>query len=168
MSCSSCEKKFREIEEKKEEGGFLKKSIGMVQSYASSLASKGFSSKRIAKPSKQLRVVSCFGNEHFGGELPACQHLTQSKTPGKHFCGGCGCGDREQTWLMAEGDNYSKLDFPKLACPLNMPGFTNYKPSEPDESEMPITRKYYIENMDYDIINKVEVSLPDPKTKEEE
>ena len=49
-----------------------------------------------------------------------------------------------------------------------MPGFTNYKPSEPDESEMPITRKYYIENMDYDIINKVEVSLPDPKTKEEE
>ena len=69
---------------------------------------------------------------------------------------------------MSVGDNYSKLDFPKLACPLNMPGFTNYKPSEPDESEMPITRKYYIENMDYDIINKVEVSLPDPKTKEED
>ena len=163
--CSSCEKKFREIEETKKEGGFLKKGIGMVQSYASSLASKGFSNKKTAKPTKQLRVISCFGNEHLGGVLPACQHLTQSKTPGKHFCGGCGCGDREQTWLMSEGDNYSKLDFPKLACPLNMPGFTNYKPSEPDESEMPITRKYYIENMDYDIINKVEVSLPDPKQK---
>ena len=69
---------------------------------------------------------------------------------------------------MAEGESYSKLDFPKLACPLTMPGFTNYKPSEPDEAEEPITRKHYIENIDYNEITKVEVSLPDPKTKEEE
>jgi hypothetical protein len=65
------------------------------------------------------------------------------------------------TWLLAKGDEYSKLDYPKLHCPLAMPGFSNYKESEEHESQQPITRKYYIENMTYENVSKVEVSLPD-------
>ena len=167
MSCSeNKEKKFRDVKPKKE--SMLKKGIGMVQNYASAVASRGIKNTKADKVTKQLRVLSCFGNTHLGGELPPCQYLERSQTVGKHYCGGCGCGDRKATWLMAEGESYSKLDFPKLACPLTMPGFTNYKPSEPDEAEEPITRKHYIENIEYNEITKVEVSLPDPKTKEEE
>ena len=137
----------------------LKKGINMVQSYASALASRGFGNKKVEKATKQLRVISCFGNQHVDGILPPCQHLKESKTLGKNFCGGCGCGDRPQTWLVAEGGSYGKLDHPKLSCPLGMPGFTDYKPSEPDEAEEPITRKYYIENMDYEEIQKIPVTI---------
>ena len=163
MGCSSCGNKneFREVEKKEENK--IKKGIGMVQSYASALASRGLTNKKVSTTTKKLRVISCFGNEVVGGELPPCQHLKKSKTLGKHFCGGCGCGDREATWLIAQGDKYSKLDHPKLSCPLNMPGFTDYKSSKPDESEPPITRKYYIENMDQSKVEEVPVTIIESK-----
>lgn len=141
----------------------LSKRIGMVQSFATALASRGLSNTKVNKPAKQLRVLSCFGNQHQGGELPACEHLKESNTPGKYFCGGCGCGDKPHTWLMADGEEYSKLDYPKLNCPLNMPGFTNYQPSKPDEANEPITRRHYIENMDYGLVAGVPVTLPEKK-----
>ncbi len=164
MGCSSCGNKseFRKVE-KKEKENKIKKGIGMVQSYASALASRGLKNKKVSTTTKQLRVISCFGNEAVGGELPPCQHLKKSNTLGKHFCGGCGCGDREATWLIAQGDKYSKLDHPKLSCPLNMPGFTDYKPSNPDESEHPITRKYYIENMNQSKVEEVPVTIIESK-----
>ena len=72
---------------------------------------------------------------------------------------------------MADGENYSKLDYPKLHCPLNMPGFANYEESGEDESVEPVTRRYYIENMSPEDMKDIEVSLPDPpdppKPKEE-
>jgi hypothetical protein len=158
MGCKNCKNSgFREMTETKKNA--LKKGINMVQSYASALASRGFGNKKVEKATKQLRVISCFGNQHVDGILPPCQHLKESKTLGKNFCGGCGCGDRPQTWLVAEGGSYGKLDHPKLSCPLGMPGFTDYKPSEPDEAEEPITRKYYIENMDYEEIQKIPVTI---------
>tara|TARA_R110002020_G_scaffold274194_2_gene489313 strand:- start:522 stop:674 length:153 start_codon:yes stop_codon:yes gene_type:complete len=40
-----------------------------------------------------------------------------------------------------------------------MPGFSNYLVSTPDEAEEPVTRKYYIENMDYEDVQKVEVKI---------
>ena len=141
--------------------GTLSKKIGMVQSFATALASRGFGNNKVNKATKQLRVLSCFGNKHLGGELPPCEHLKESSTPGKHFCGGCGCGDKAATWLMSQGEEYSKLDYPKLHCPLNMPGFTNYQPSKPDEAESPITRRYYIENIDYNEVAKTPVTLPE-------
>jgi len=86
--------------------------------------------------------------------------LQQSEVdPTKHICGGCGCGDRKQTFLVAEAEEYGKLDYPKLACPLQMPGFTNYLVSTSDESEEPVTRKYYIENIDYENIQKLNVEI---------
>ena len=163
MGCSECQKKFREV--KKETENAVKKGIGMVQSYASALASRGFNNRKIDESTKQPRVLSCFGNQHEGGELPPCQHLQPSNTPGKHYCGGCGCGDREATWLIAEPKKYSKLDHPKLSCPLKMPGFSDYRASEPDESEPPITRKYYIENIDYKEVRKIKVNIPEANTK---
>ncbi len=146
-------------EETRENQSFLGKKLTMIQNFASAVASRGFNDEKVAKPVKQLRVLSCFGNENIGGVLPPCEHLKKSSTDGKFFCGGCGCGDRKGTWLIAEGDEYSKLDYPKLACPLQMPGFTNYEKSKPDESESPITRRYYIENMDYRDVDRVPVTI---------
>lgn len=133
----------------------------MVQSFASAMASRGLSDNKVNKPEKQLRVLSCFGNQHVGGQLPPCEHLKKSEVQeGQYYCGACGCGDKKMTWLLANGEEYSKLDYPKLHCPLAMPGFTNYKESEEHEAVPPITRKHYIEHLTYEQINKIEVTLP--------
>ena len=141
----------------------MRRGFTMLQSFAKSVASRGLTNKKADIAVKQLRVLSCFGDEGIGGKIEKCEHLRASETPGKYYCGGCGCGDREATWLIAQGDKYSKLDHPKLSCPLNMPGFTDYKPSNPDESEHPITRKYYIENMNQSKVEEVPVTIIESK-----
>ena len=154
---------MKEFKERKiDDSSSLSKKIEMGKSFISSIASRGIQNNKVSIPLKQLRVLGCFGNKPQGGELPPCEFLRKSKTAGKFFCGGCGCGDKAMTWLMGDGEEYSKLDHPKLACPLQMPGFTNYKESGPEEAISPITRRYYIENMQYDDVEKVQVSLPDP------
>ena len=145
--------------------------IGMAKNFAKSILSRGLSNKKTNKPTKQLRVMSCFGD---GDELPSCEYLEISKVDDtKNFCGGCGCGDRKGTWLVAKGDEYSKLDYPKLACPLQMPGFTNYEESDPDESEEPVTRRYYIEQVNPERVMEIDVEMHEvpptpPKTKKED
>jgi hypothetical protein len=141
--------------------------VSMVQNFASAIASRGIANEKVSIPVKQLRVLSCFGSMKQGGELPPCEHLKPSATAGKFICGGCGCGDRKGTWLVTDGDEYSKLDYPKLSCPLQMPGFSNYKKSDPSEGEAPITRRYYIEkNINYKDLEKISVTVPDPGTKQ--
>jgi len=171
-TCKSCnrnkttESEFR-AEPIKESGGLqLKNKLSMVQNFAMSLRSRGLRNKKKNRANKQLRVLGCFGNQHLGGELPPCEHLEESKTEGKYFCGGCGCGDREGTWLVSDDDKYSKLDYPRLSCPLQMPGFTNYRPSNPDEAEDPVTRKYFAENVSYKELQKVPVTLPEMNEKQ--
>jgi len=139
----------------------FKNAISMVQGYAMSMVSRGFTDKKTDKTSKQLRVLSCFGNKNIGGELPPCSHLKSSSTDGKFYCGGCGCGDRKQTWLNGNDTEYSKLDFPKVNCPLKMPGFTNYEPSSPLEAKEPQSRKNYIEKMNFDAILQTDVTEPE-------
>ena len=146
---------FRKDEIKKT--NIVKEKMTMVQSFASAITSRGFNNEKVTIPIKQLRVISCFGNQAQGGVLPPCEHLKKSSTEGKFYCGGCGCGDRKGTWLLSEGDEYSKLDYPRLTCPLQMPGFVNYEKSKSDESEPPITRRYYIEQLPYQVIEKVPV-----------
>lgn len=148
-------------EEIKDQGG-IKKKLSMMQSFASAITSRGLKNEKVTKPIKQLRVLSCFGDKAQGGVLPPCEHLKNSRTAGKHFCGGCGCGDRQGTWLVAEGEQYSKLDYPRLSCPLQMPGFSNYEQSKPDESVSPITRRYYIENYPYDKLENIKVNTFEP------
>jgi hypothetical protein len=134
----------------------------MIQSFATAMASRGLNDNKVHKAEKQLRVLGCFGNKHSGGVLPPCEHLRKSEVQeGQYYCGACGCGDKKMTWLLATGDEYSKLDYPRLHCPLAMPGFTNYKESEDHEGTPPITRKYYIERMSYEDVQKVEVTLPE-------
>lgn len=140
----------------------VKEKLTMMQSFATAIASRGFNNEKVTIPMKQLRVVSCFGNKAQGGILPPCEHLKRSETPGKFFCGGCGCGDRKGTWLLAEGDEYSKLDYPRLSCPLQMPGFSNYQKSKPDEAQNPVTRRWYIEQLPYKEIEKIQVSSHEP------
>lgn len=173
-SCKSCnqnkqtESEFRQ-EPIAEGGGFnLKKKLGMVQNFAMSLTSRGLTNKKINRANKQLRVLSCFGNQHVGGELPPCHGLEESETDGKYYCGQCGCGDREGTWLMSDGDKYSKLDYPKLTCPLGMPGFTNYRMSDASESEEPVSRKYYAENIDYKELERLPVTTPEMSDEQKE
>tara|TARA_Y100001963_G_scaffold151373_1_gene234091 strand:- start:1762 stop:2535 length:774 start_codon:yes stop_codon:yes gene_type:complete len=160
--------KFRKVPVDPNQRG-LKRRLNMIQNFASALASKGFHNKKINEPIKRLRVLSCFGNENSGGELPPCEHLMDSETgKGKNYCGACGCGDRKMTWLIAEAEEYSKLDFPKVACPLQMPGFTNYVVSTSDEAEEPVTRKYYIENMTFEDVKKVPVIIGEKQEEPED
>lgn len=150
---------FRKQEIK--EQSMVKKKMSMLQSFATAIASRGIQDNKAAKAVKQLRVLSCFGNQAQGGQLPPCEYLQQSSTPGKHFCGGCGCGDKEGTWLISDGEKYSKLDYPKLQCPLSMPGFSNYQQSNEDEGQDPITRRWYIENViSFADVQNVNVTTP--------
>ena len=161
---------FRKDEIKEQPSGVQKK-LSMMQSFASAITSRGLKNEKVTKPIKQLRVLSCFGDKNQGGVLPPCEHLKNSREPGKHFCGGCGCGDRAGTWLVADADKYSKLDYPRLSCPLQMPGFSNYEQSKPDEAISPITRRYYIENYPYEKLENINVNTfeppPPPQKKEE-
>lgn len=137
------------------------KGVGMAKSFISSIASKGINNEKVTVPLKQLRVLSCFGNKDTGGQLPSCEYLKKSETEGRFFCGGCGCGDKKLTWLNSFDEEYSKLDYPKLGCPLQMPGFSNYKESLPEESISPVTRRSYIEKLNYDQIKDINVSMPE-------
>tara|TARA_R110002020_G_scaffold404091_2_gene614181 strand:- start:449 stop:934 length:486 start_codon:yes stop_codon:yes gene_type:complete len=138
-----------------------------IVSFAKAISSRGLSDKKTDPFTKKLRVISCFGGDE-KGVLPPCEFLAESKTEGKFFCNGCGCGDRKMTWLVADGDDYSKLDFPTLNCPLKMPGFSNYEISSAEESVSPITRRWYIEQLSEEEISKIPVTENDipPETKE--
>jgi hypothetical protein len=118
-------------------------------SFAMAMASRGLSNSKVDVSTKQLRVVSCFGYE----DIPACQNLKKSKTEGMHYCGGCGCGDRKQTWLIQNSSEYSKLDYPKLDCPLKMPGFSNYDPAFKN------SRKQQIEKLEPTKLSFVNVTI---------
>jgi hypothetical protein len=128
-----------------------------IQLYAKSLASRRFSNKRTDKATKQLRYLSCFGDASIGGQLKPCEELQDSKTEGKFYCGACGCGDRKATWLEAESDHYSKLDYPVLSCPLKMPGFSDYDGSDSKQN----IRKNIIENYDLNKLVQIQVSVKD-------
>jgi len=123
----------------------LKDRIGMVGSFAAAMASRGLSNNKIDKKTKQLRVLSCIGK----GELPPCEYLRTSKVD----------SERKATWLVSDANEYGKLDYPKVSCPLNMPGFSNYEPSSPDEAKSPITRRHYIEQMQMKDVESVSVTV---------
>lgn len=121
--------------------------ITKAASYADSIISKGLSKKECSAETKNLRVLSCHGD---GTEnLPPCSERKNSdKFPGSFYCGACGCGDKKGTQLMnitINGEKqYSKLDYPRVSCPLKMPGFTDYQKSQSGVSNN--SRKKEIEN----------------------
>lgn len=121
--------------------------------FAASLASRGISNKKIDVETKQLRVLSCFGNN----SISPCSYLQLSKNKINHFCGHCGCGDHKHTWLEANSNEYSKLDYPKLHCPMRMPGFSNYDPNfyQANIKE----RKTQIEDLDPNDLQTIKVTV---------
>jgi hypothetical protein len=128
--------------------------------FASALASRGFTNNKTDLPTKQLRVLSCFGSN----EIQPCPFLQSSSHAGKHYCGGCGCGDKPSTWLIKEGHDYSKLDYPILQCPIKMPGFSNYDPNfYTPETEI---RKKQIENFNPENLQFIQVTIGENEEKE--
>lgn len=128
--------------------------------FAASLASRGLKNTKTDIPTKQLRALSCFGHE----EIKACPYLRNSSQPGKHYCGKCGCGDKPHTWLIQNSNEYSKLDYPVLNCPVKMPGFSNY---DPNFSTIEISfRKQQIENFDPEKLQFIQVTIGGNEEKE--
>lgn len=130
--------------------------------FAASLASRGLTNNKTDIPTKQLRVLSCFGG---GGLSTPCAFLKQSNVDStKHYCGGCGCGDKPHTWLIAESTDYSKLDYPTLHCPMKMPGFSNYDPNHKTNEIK--ERKEKIESMSPEDIQTIQVTIGQSEEKE--
>jgi len=119
--------------------------LNKVGSFATAYASRGLSNNKAAESVKSLRVLSCHG----GAGLEPCPYRQNSeKFSESYFCGGCGCGDKSSTQLInvkndKGEEQYSKLDFPKVVCPLHMPGFSNYVESSQEETKN--SRKVVIE-----------------------
>ena len=105
-----------------DKAGLFSKAKNMAKSYAS----KGLSGKRADEDIVEIRSMSCHGLGDIN--LPPCEFRgTSEENEGRHYCLECGCGDRQATWLNAlNEDDYTKLHFPSVVCPLNMPGFTNF------------------------------------------
>ena len=142
----------------KEIKNMMKNGLSQIQSFATSLISRGITNKKIDESTKKLRVLSCFGDIAQGGTVKKCPFLRSSNvSEGKFYCGKCGCGDKKRTWLLADGDEYSKLDYPKLRCPLKMPGFSNYEMASHSD-----VRKIMLEKYDIEQLSKITVSSPDP------
>lgn len=116
------------------------------------IASRGINNNKIDLTTKKLRFVSCYGVD----KIFPCQFLSKSEKSEFYYCGKCGCGDHPHTWLQREKNEYSKLDYPFLTCPLKMPGFDNYDPTSPKES---LERKNIIENMDPKKLNLIELTI---------
>jgi len=131
--------------------------------FAASLVSRGVGNKKTDIQTKQLRVLSCFGGSSI--TTPCVFLKTSSVDPTKSYCGGCGCGDKPHTWLIQSSDEYSKLDYPVLNCPMQMPGFSNYDPNfKPIEVKL---RKEMIEEVDPKELELIQVTIGSSEEKEE-
>ena len=122
--------------------------LGKAKSFTEAMVSRGVTDKKASPETLSLRVLSCHGNAD--KNLPPCpKRMDSIKFKNSHYCGACGCGDKQLTQLtpFESGGKiieYTKLHYPKVTCPLEMPGFSNYKSSA--ESEKTANdRKQFIE-----------------------
>ncbi len=117
--------------------------LGMVSNYVKAKWSKGLTDKKVDVSTKDIRLLSCFGN---GDDIPVCPGLRPSdRKMGKFYCGECGCGDKATTWLNGTEEEYTKLDHPYLSCPRRMPGFSDYEPANKISEDFAEKRKMVIE-----------------------
>lgn len=127
-------------------------------SLAMALASRGLTNNKIDIVTKKIRTVSCFGH----GDISPCHNLRKSNNSEYFYCGGCGCGDNSNTWLIKNEGEYAKLDYPSLNCPLQLPGFSNYDPN----SNLFPERKEQIENFDPELLDLIQVTIGRSEEKE--
>lgn len=99
-----------------EEAGHFQK--GTLKDFLKSMWSRLFD-RPIDPEMLALRRKSCFNQP--------CPSLSIARDGVRHYCGACGCGEKEIAMLddpMGEG-RYTKLEYPKLMCPRRRPGFSN-------------------------------------------
>lgn len=119
-----------------------------AKSFAQSMISRGLNDNKASQETYSLRVLSCHGDPEKG--LPPCpRRMNSAKFENSFYCGACGCGDKQLTQLTSFTVNgkmidYTKLNYPKVNCPLEMPGFTNYK-SNIESAKTANDRKQFIE-----------------------
>jgi hypothetical protein len=119
-----------------------------AKSFTQSMLSRGLSNNKASPETYSLRVLSCNGDPD--KNLPPCpRRMNSQKFENSFYCGACGCGDKQLTQLTPykNGDKiveYTKLSYPKVNCPLEMPGFTNYK-SNAESTKTANDRKQFIE-----------------------
>jgi len=133
--------------------------IKKLVSFALAVASRGLQNQKTDSFTKQLRYMSCYGN----GSIPPCRYLFASKKSNFFYCGKCGCGDASHTWLVKNAGEYSKLDYPRLDCPIKMPGFTNYDPNFYDNCDR--QRKKDIENLEPETIQLIQITVNESEEK---
>ncbi len=119
-----------------------------AKSFTEAMVSRGLDDKKASPETISLRVLSCHGNPD--KNLPPCpKRIDSNKFANSHYCGACGCGDKQLTQLTPFENGgkmveYTKLHYPKVTCPLEMPGFTNYK-SNAESAKTANDRKQFIE-----------------------
>jgi hypothetical protein len=110
--------------------------------FADSMISRGLTGAVVSDDIREVREISCHGSEELGLE-PCKDRMESKKYANSYFCGACNCGDFSHTLLNnIDEKHYSKLDYPRVRCPRQMPGFTNYVPLAIMENDM---RKRLIE-----------------------
>lgn len=82
----------------------------------------------IDRDTREKRQISCWGTNLVGTPVTLPCHMLREKD-GHAYCGACGCGTNPiarlgSTEKKGIGEP-TKLDFPKLECPLQKPGFEN-------------------------------------------
>tara|TARA_R110002126_G_scaffold207759_1_gene354720 strand:- start:32 stop:481 length:450 start_codon:yes stop_codon:yes gene_type:complete len=125
-----------------------------IMMFAASIASRGFNNNVVDVPTKQLRVLSCYGDNIQVGQ---CPYLKKSSHSEYFYCSGCGCGDKKQTWLLQGAGEYAKLDYPVLNCPMKMPGFTNYDPNFYNDTIK--AHKTMVEDYDPEKLQYIQVTI---------
>lgn len=121
---------------------YLRNKFTKAWQFADAHLSRGFSNAKVSEEVKDIREISCHGSEDLN--IPPCDGRGDSrKFPGSFVCERCACGDFSHTQLKNLSDShYSKLDYPRIFCPKQMPGFSNYVPLTISENDM---RKKLIE-----------------------
>ena len=127
---TAAEAPFLEHKRRRQRWGAVRGAWSKATALAMAVASRGLASRKAEPEVKRLRWASCHGDAAAG--RPPCKLREYSQDGRFHFCGACGCGEREVARLSAVGSppdgpradaTYDKLDYPLLVCPIDMPGF---------------------------------------------
>lgn len=103
------------------------KSRGVISTALDAVGISNSSGERVSDEVLKQRRLSCFGDNT--KNISECDRLKYIEKVG-YFCGGCGCG--KQHLARLDGDTpeeYTKLHYPQLECPLKKKGFSNEEKS---------------------------------------
>lgn len=107
---------------------YLRNKYTKAWQFADSLFSRGIGNNKVSEEIRDIRDISCHGSVELNIQ-PCEQRISSKKYKNSFICEACNCGDFNHTQLSNLDENhYSKLDYPRVHCPMKMPGFSNYVP----------------------------------------